>query len=984
MNARVGKSGWVTVGTVSALVVFALTAGRACADGSVDKGYEARTISGWSVNVSQTLLASDRQATDKVLELLKGQLENIKRVVPQAALVKIQKVPLWISPEYPGVRPTAEYHPGAGWLRLHGRDPAMAKGVEFTNVRVFESECRRMPMMVLHELSHAYHDQVLGYNNREIRTAYDHAKAGGAYDRVERHFGDERKTFERAYALTNPQEYFAECSEAFFGVNDYFPFTRAELAKHDPEMTALLGKLWGTTLTAPDTPSNQPKEVDKSLLTLDRIFASGEFRGGRQQPIMWSTRKPVYFRWESAKEGGQQLLRCDPATSRTHVVITAKDLTPRGAKAPLPVDSFQFSADESKALIFTNSQRVWRQNTRGDYWFLDLASHELKKLGGEVVPSSLMFCKFSPDGARVAYVHKNNLYVQELAGMVVTPLTTDGSPKVINGTSDWVNEEELDIRDGYRWSPDGQSIAFWQFDLAGVREFYLLNTETKYPRPIPIPYPIVGEQNSATRLGVVGVAGGAVRWLDISGDPRNHYLPKMEWSPDGSKLLVQQFNRLQTKNRVLLADPKTGKTQDVFTETDAAWLENENPVRWIRQGAEFVWLSERDGWMHAYRVSCDGKTVTQITKGAFDVIAIEAVDTQNGWLYYAASPDNPTQRYLYRVRLDGTQAERITGLLYQHGWHTYDISPDASWAVHTYSSFTTPPEVSLIRLPKHEVVDVLVDNRALCEKLEALRKPTTEFFRVDIGDGIECDAWSIKPPNFDPAKKYPLFIYVYGEPHGPTVLDHWQGSRGLWHMMLAQQGYIVASVNNRGTMVPRGRAWRKVVHRQIGILAPEEQAKAVAQFLKRWPNADPGRVGIWGWSGGGSMSLNAILRYPDVYHTAIAVAPVANQLLYDTIYQERYMGLPGDNADGYKRGSPLTYANQLKGNLLLVHGTGDDNCHYIGSEMLMNALIANNKQFSVMPYPNRTHSISEGANTTRHLYGLFTRHLEQYLPAKPR
>lgn len=941
-------------------------------------------IEGWVVYVSRKLLADDRRATEMALDLLGGQLEEINRVVPQSAVAKLQKVPLWISPEYPGVRPQAEYHPGAQWLRDNGRDPAMVKGVEFTNVRIFESEARRMPMMALHELAHAYHHQVLDNDHPEIRALYDKAKSSGKYDRVERRFADGKTRIERAYALSNPQEYFAESTEAYFGKNDYFPFTKTELEKHDPEMAVLLGRLWGHSPTGPAESPIRASESDKTLLTLDRIFASEEFLEERPGAVIWSKLAPVYFRWESAKtDGARELLRCDPASNSVKVLITPKDLTPQGKQIPLPVDGIQFSADESKVLIFTNSQRVWRQHTRGDYWCLDLATHELKKLGGEAALGTLMFCKFSPDGTRVAYVLKNNIYVQELAGMHITPVTTDGSAKLINGTSDWVNEEELDIRDGFRWSPDGRSIAFWQFDLSGVREFYLLDTETTYSRPIPIPYPIAGEQNSATRLGVVSTTGGAVRWLDIPGDPRNHYLPKMEWAPDGSKLLVQQFNRLQTKNRVLLADQGTGKTHEVFTETDVAWLENVNPVRWARQGAGFVWLSERDGWNHAFLASCDGKSITQITRGAFDVIDIEAVDDKNGWLYYAASPDNPTQRYLFRSRMDGSSTERLSPAD-QPGWHTYDISPDACWAIHTYSTFTTPPLVELIRLHKHEATQVLVDNRALREKLAGLRLPRSEFFRVDIGDQVFLDAWSLKPQDFDASKKYPLFIYVYGEPHAPTVRDEWQGQHGLWHLMLAQRGYLVASVDNRGTMVPRGRAWRKVVHRQIGILASDEQAKAAAALLKRWPFADPARVGIWGWSGGGSMSLQAIFRFPDLYRTAIAVAPVANQHLYDTIYQERYMGLPGDNPEGYRRGSPLTYAGQLKGDLLLVHGTGDDNCHYLGTEMLMNELIAHNKQFTVMPYPNRTHSISEGKDTTRHLFGLLTRHLEKTLPLDPR
>jgi len=665
------------------------------------------------------------------------------------------------------------------------------------------------------------------------------------------------------------------------------------------------------------------------------------------------------------------------------VVVPAQAFVPAGKTAPLAVDGFEFSSDESKLLIYTNSKRVWRRNTRGDYWVLDVATRKLQKLGGNAAPSTLMFAKFSPDGMRVAFVRENNLYAQELRRMRITALTTSGSATLINGTSDWVNEEELDIRDGYRWSPDGRAIVFWQFDTSGVRQFHLINnTENNYPRVISFPYPKVGETNSATRLGVVSATGGKVRWLKIPGDPREHYLPHVAWTPDGAQLLLQQFNRLQNTNRVMLANPKTGETRAVLTETDSAWLENDNPVRWADQGRNFVWLSERDGWQHSYLAGVDGKHFSRVTAGRFDVISIEAVDTNGNWLYYAASPENATQRHLYRTRLEGGTAERLSPPE-QPGWHTYDFSPDCQWARHTYSTFTTPPVVELIRLPEHKIVRVLTDNRKLRDKLAALKMPAAEFLKLDLGTGVSLDAWCLKPPGLDASAKYPLLIYVYGEPHGQTVKDAWGGARGLWHWMLAQQGYVVASVDNRGTMVPRGREWRKCVHRQIGILASLEQAAGVRALLRRWPYADPARVGVWGWSGGGSMSLNAIFRYPDLYRTAIAVAPNANQLLYDSIYQERYMGLPQNNAEGYRLGSPLTYADQLEGHLLVVHGTGDDNSHYQGTEMLVNELIARNKAFTVMPYPNRSHAISEGANTVRHFYGLLTRYLGEHLPVNP-
>lgn len=739
-------------------------------------------------------------------------------------------------------------------------------------------------------------------------------------------------------------------------------------------------------VTAQDSPYDRNLTADPAMLTLDRIFADHEFKERTLGEYRWSRRTASYFTLESPRgeSRGQDLVRHDAATGQHEILVPAREFQPKGGSEPLKVEAFELSADESKLLIFTQSRRVWRLNTRGDYWVLEIGKPgSLRQLGGEAQPSSLMFAKFSPDGGRVAYVRENNIQVQELTGMKITSATTDGSPTLINGTSDWVNEEELHIRDAFRWSPDGRSLLFWQFDTSGVRQFHLINnTDASYPKITSFPYPKVGETNSATRMGVVSTDGGDRRWMELPGDPREHYLPHAEWTPDGKAVLVQQFNRLQNTNRVMLADARTGSTRIVLTETDEAWLENDNPIRWIAGGEKFLWLSERDGWRHAYLADTHGKGLHRITSGELDVIRIEAVDESHGWLYFSASPEHATQRHLYRQRLEGGQPERLSPAS-QPGWHSYAFSPDARWAMHTHSRFTQPPVVQLIEAAGHKSVRVLEDNQKLREKLAALRQPAAQFLKLDIGEGVKLDAWALKPPDLDPSRKHPLLIHVYGEPASQSVCDKWPGERGIWHSMLAQQGYIVASIENRGTPVPHGRNWRKAAFRQIGILAAQDQAEGVRALLKRWPFADAARVGVWGWSGGGSMSLNAIFRYPDLYSTAIAVAPNANQLLYDTIYQERYMGLPADNAENYRLGSPITHASRLQGNLLLIHGTGDDNGHYQGTEQLMNELIANNKYFTAVPYPNRSHALSEGSNTVRHFHGTLTRYLHRHLPVHP-
>ena len=735
--------------------------------------------------------------------------------------------------------------------------------------------------------------------------------------------------------------------------------------------------------------TTQPLFADTStnshLLSVERIFGQGEFGLQGFGPARWLSDGSGYTTLEPAPApaSGRDFVRYSPESGRKEVLVSSLKLIPKGESTPLSIADYAWSKDTQRLLVFTNTKRVWRRETRGDYWVYDRTSGALKKLGGRMEPSTLMFATFSPDGQKVAFVQHNNLFVETISDDHLTQLTSDGSKTIINGTSDWVNEEEFDLRQGFQWSPDGQHIAYWQFDVSGVRDMTLVdNTSELYPQTSTYAYPKVGETNSACRIGIVKSTGGRTHWLAMTGDPRNHYLPEMTWFPDSRQLMVQRLNRLQNTNEVIVAEARRAKVHTLFTERDEAWVEAVTDWRWQPDGQHFLWLSERDGWRHLYNVAAaDGSSVL-LTPGEFDVIHYAGMDKTNGWVYFIASPENPTQRYLYRASLQGgTSVERVSPIS-QPGSHSYDMSSDAQWAFHTYSSFGTPPVTELVRLPGHEVVRVLVDNTKARARLAELGLSQPEFFRVSLSNGPPLDAWCLKPPGFDPARKYPLFLHVYGEPAGSTVVDAWGGNNYLWHQMLAQEGYVVMSIDNRGTAAPRGHDWRKSIYRQIGIMASADQAEATRNILQDRPYLDPSRVGIWGWSGGGSMSLNAIFRYPELYRTALAIAFISDQHYYDTIYQERYMGLPRDNVDGFKNGSPITFAKQLKGNLLIVYGTGDDNCHYQNCEALINELIRQNKQFSLMSYPNRTHGIHEGANTTRHLFETLTRFLEEKLPVQ--
>jgi dipeptidyl-peptidase-4 len=728
------------------------------------------------------------------------------------------------------------------------------------------------------------------------------------------------------------------------------------------------------------------------LLTVDSIFT---YRTRSLGPVRWQDDGSGYLALEPSpsKPKFVELVRYDAATGQRSVKVSTEKLTPQDATDPVLIEDFSMTGDEQKILIFANSERVWRSNTRGDYWVLDLKGNSLRKLGGaDAKPSSLMFAKFSPDGQRVAYVRENNLYVENLSGdNSIKKLTTDGSRYIVNGTFDWVYEEELFCRDGFRWSPDSKQIAYWQLNSEGVKEMKLINnTAELYPVITSFPYPKAGETNSAARVGVINADRGPTRWFEVPGDPRNNYLPRMEWSGN-NEVVIQQLNRLQNRDILMFGDATSGKVHPVLTEKDDAWVDvswgdidwdktglARGDVEWVDNGKRFLWASERDGWRHIYSISRDGQDVKLITPGNFDVITVERVDAQNGWLYYAASPTNATQRYLYRVRVDGTGKEERLTPTGTSSMHSYNISPRGDYAIHVYSSFNTVPVTEIVRLPQHEVVRTLIDNHDVQERLAKLKPTATAFFKVDIGAGVQLDGWMIKPPDFDPQKRYPVLFHVYGEPWGQTVLDRWGGRDRMFHTMLAQQGYLVVSVDNRGTPAPRGRAWRKIIYRKMGIVNSSDQA-AAARAIAKWPFVDPARIGIWGWSGGGSSTLNAMFRYPDIYKTGVSVAPVPDIRYYDSIYQERYCGLPQDHPDEYKQSSPITFAGNLKGNLLVVHGTGDDNVHYQGTEALINALVAANKQFSMMSYPNRSHGIFEGPGTQRHLFGLLTRYIKENL-----
>jgi len=711
-------------------------------------------------------------------------------------------------------------------------------------------------------------------------------------------------------------------------------------------------------------------------LTLEDIYTNNLYRARDVGQLRWMKDNKSYSTLEfNTAAKGYDIVRYDVASGTKTILVNAAQLLPAGSDKPLTIDNYIWTEDNSKLLIFTNTRKVWRQKSRGDYWVLNLATGKLKQLGKGLEEATLMFAKFSPDGGRVAYVSKLNIYVENIATGVISQLTKDGGSNIINGTFDWVYEEELGDRDGFRWSPDGKNIAYWQSDTKGVGIFYMINNvDSNYSKIIPIPYPKVGTSNSAVKVGVISANGGQTKWFKVPGDPRNNYLARLDYIPGSDEVMIQQLNRLQNTNHIWIGNTGTMALKNILTENDEAYLDIHDNIVWLDNTQSFTWTSEKDGWLHLYKVSRDGKEMNLITKGNFDVVNINSIDPVGGYVYYIASPENFTQRYLYRSRLDGKgEAERVSPAT-MAGQHSYQISADAKYAIHNFTNATTPPRISLIDLNTHTEIKLLEDNSVLKARMNELGLASKEFFKVDLGEVI-LDAWMIKPIDFDPQKKYPVIFHVYGEPAGSTVQDNWGTGDNLWHQYLANQGgYVIISVDNRGTQVPRGRDFRKCIYRQIGLLAADDQAAAAKKIMTMYPFIDTNHVGIWGWSGGGQMSLHCIFRHGDVFKTAIAVSFVALQTLYDNIYQERYMGLPDDNVEGYREGSPLTHAKKLEGNLLIMHGTADDNVHYQNFEMLVNELIQNNKLFSMMSYPMRDHGISQRENTTLQM----RRTMEQY------
>ncbi len=726
--------------------------------------------------------------------------------------------------------------------------------------------------------------------------------------------------------------------------------------------------------------------TDSSIVTLDRLFNSDFFSGDYVPPIRWTPDGQAYYSYDR-REGakGPDLVRVNPATGDKTVLVRSEQLTPPGDTVPLRMASFRFSSDGRKLLVYTNTARVWRQNTRGDYWVLDLGNGKLTKLGGRnAAPSTLMFAKFSPQGDRVAYVREHNLYVERIADGQITPLTKDGSAIIINGTFDWVYEEEFDDRDGFRWSPDGKRIAYWQLDASGVRDFLLINdTDSLYSFVKSVQYPKAGTTNSSVRIGVVNADGGSTKWMQVPGDPRNIYLARMEWASNSDQIVMQHLNRLQNT-----LDRPPGRREDWPDHADAGGprqrLGGCGGRLDLARGREAVALVQRPGWLAARLHRVAGRQGAPADHRRARTIS----PMSSPWTPPAAgstSPPRPTTRRsaistapASTARHPRSDSRRPTSrgrttTASRRGRNTrctctaaspHHPSPNWSAFPRTMSSapWRTTPSSS---------------TASPCSS-----RGRAEFFRVDAGNGVTLDGFVMYPVDFDSTKKYPVLFTSMASPRGRRRRT--AGTpRIAWHLMLTQQGYAV--ITRRQSRHPIARADGPGASRSTGRsgcmhrrIRPARRGRSATG-----PGSTPPASAVWGWSGGGSMTLNLMFRYSGrLSRRGWPSRRCRTCTCYDTIYQERYMGLPQDNADGLQaRVHRSPSPTGCSGNLLVVHGSGDDNVHYQGTERLVNALVAANKPFTMMAYPNRTHGIFEGEGTTLHLFSLLTRYLTEHLPA---
>ncbi len=649
-------------------------------------------------------------------------------------------------------------------------------------------------------------------------------------------------------------------------------------------------------------------------------------------------------------------------------LIHAKDLIPEGDSLPLRLSDFSMSDDESLFLIPTEEEAIYRHSSKAEFYVFDSKSKKLERLseGGKQ-----RLADFSPKGDQIAFVRDNNLFVKDMASGVEKQITTDGSHNaIINGTCDWVYEEEFGFTKAFFWSPDGKYIAYYRFDESRVKEYTLTYYGELYPELDTYKYPKAGEDNSLVDIYIYDVAAEKAVKVDV-GPETDQYIPRIKWTADAAKLAVQRLNRLQNHLDILLADASTGNTSVIYTEDNPYYIDITDDLTFTPDGKYFIMSSEKSGYNHLYYYGMDGKLVKQLTSGNWDVTKMYGYDADAKKIYYQSAERSPLDRDVYAVNLKGKKTLISTKV----GTNNANFSSAYNYFINSWSDANTPP-VYTVNKANGKVVRVLEDNHALVNRLKEYAISPVEFFTLTTpeitlpsGEQVELNAWRILPTNFNPEKKYPVLLSIYGGPGSQEVTNSWGGFNLMWFQMLAENGIMVISVDNRGTGA-RGEVFKKMTYKELGKYETLDYIET-AKYMSELPYVDKDRLGIFGWSYGGFMASNTLFQGADYYSTAIAVAPVTNWRYYDNIYTERYMRKPQDNASGYDENSPINHVDKLKGHYLLVHGGADDNVHPQNTMDLVSALVAADKQFDLMIYPNKNHGIY-GGNTRYHLFKKMT------------
>ncbi|MDX5481478.1 MAG: S9 family peptidase [Hymenobacteraceae bacterium] len=710
----------------------------------------------------------------------------------------------------------------------------------------------------------------------------------------------------------------------------------------------------------------------KKDITLEDIYRKGTFSAKSVYGVNWMN-DGRYYSSQVPDEQNRvyDIVKYDVTTGQpVATIIEGEDLKPAGSSQPIQFDDYTFSSDEQKVLFSTDTERIYRRSSKAEFYIYDIPTKKLTKLsdGGKQ-----MYASFSPDAKRVAFARENNMFVTDLSNMQETQITADGKfNSIINGYADWVYEEEFSFAKGFHWSPDGKKIAFYTFDETNVPEFNMQMWGELYPQDNKFKYPKAGEANSKVTVSVYDVNSGKTVKMD-TGSEADIYIPRIKWTNNPDLLSIQKMNRLQNTLEILHANATTGKADVVLKETDKAYIDITDDLTYLKDGKHFIHSSEVKGYNHLYLYNMNGKLVRQITNGNWEVSNYVGYDEKNDRLYYMSTEVSPLERHLYTISSKGKKKARLTD---KAGTHRVNMSNDFKYYLDYQSAANEVPTVSLHTAKDGKLIKVLEDNQQLKNTLAQYDIAKQEFFTMNTGDGTQLNGWMIKPTDFDPNKKYPVLMFVYGGPGSQTVTNSWGGANYLWYQVLADKGMIVVSVDNRGTGA-RGAEFKKVTYANLGKYEIEDQIEA-AKWLGNQPYVDKNRIGIWGHSFGGYMTLLGLTKGEGVFRAGISVAPVTSWRFYDTIYTERFLKTPQENAAGYDDNSPLMFADKLQGDLLLIHGTGDDNVHFQNAVAMQDALISANKQFESFYYPNRNHGVGGGI-TSLHRFKMMTNFLERKL-----